>query len=156
MRSRPMHRFDGSFDNRDHDVKEALLNAFNATRGAAYGFRFKNWLDYELHDELLGIATGGQQTMQIVKRYVFGGEECIVPIRKPNSDVELNVNRVFLPSSVDVTTGLISFNANPGDRITVTGTYDVPVMFENDEFSAVINQSDFHTISIQLVEDLSA
>ena len=155
-RSRPVHQFSASFDNRDIDTLAVLIAAFNATRGAAYGFRFRNWMDYELTAEPIGTGTGSEQTVQIGKRYTFGTESVFIPIRKPNSDCIISASGEPIAATVDTATGLATFTALLGETITVTGTYDIPVTFSNDDFSAVMQIRSVSTVDVDLVEDMSA
>lgn len=156
-RSRPLHRFTGSFDRRDEDVVAALLAAHNATYGAAAGFRFKNWLDYEADDEVIGIGTGAVQSLQLVKNYAFGAASNAVMIRKPVAGtVQLQANGADIASTVNTTTGIVTFTAPTGQTVTWSGEFDIPVSFENDEFVAMIETYGASTIQVQLIEDLSA
>lgn len=155
-RSRPLHVFKGSFDRREPGVLAELLNVFNATAGAAYGFRFKNWLDYEATSQPLGLASGSSQTVQLEKQYSFGGQDRSVPIRKPNNDVIIYASGVPISATVNTTTGMATFTATLGQAITWTGTFDVPVHFDSDEFSATIETLGATSIDVSVVEDLSA
>lgn len=154
--SRPQHRFSGSFDRRESEVVEILLNTYNATYGAAYGFRFKNHLDYQVEDEPLPDGTGILQTVQLVRTYTFGGQATSVPIRKPNDDVVITEDGVPISSSVDTSTGIAVFTAAPGAQIAWSGTFDLPVRFETDEFSATMETWNATSVDIQLIEDMSA
>ncbi|MBX9754531.1 MAG: DUF2460 domain-containing protein [Pseudomonadaceae bacterium] len=156
MRSRPLHKFDGSFDGRDEKVLAVLLAAFNATRGAAFGFRFKNWMDYQLQAEAFAVGTGASQIVQLTKAYTFGAQTVLVPIRKPNEGLVIKEGGNVLAATVDTTTGIISFTAPPGSVITASGTFDLPVSFDNDEFGGAIDSLKVYTIDIQLTEDMSA
>ena len=157
QRSRPLHRFSGSFDRREEGVVESLLAAHNATYGAAAGFRFKNWMDYQAFDEVIGTATGAVQSLQLVKNYAFGSASNAVMIRKPVAGtVQLKANGVAILSTTNATTGVVTFTAPAGHEITWSGEFDIPVSFESDEFAAMIETYGISTIQVQLVEDLSA
>jgi uncharacterized protein (TIGR02217 family) len=157
-RDRPLHRFRGSFDRRQEADIQTLLGAFNATAGAAYGFRFKNPLEYQAFDELIGVGTGVEQDLQLVRSYVFGPNTRTVSVRKPNNDVVVRnlETGAVVASSVDTTTGIVTLTAPPGDRLSWTGTFDLPVTFDSDEFVAVIENWDATTVDISLSEDLAA
>jgi len=155
-RSRPLNRFQGSWDRREEDVLDTLIEAFNATAGSAYGFRFKNWMDYRAINQPLGAATGSDQSVQLVKTYPFGTMARTVAIRKPNDDVTILAGGIEIASSVDTTTGIVTFTGNPGDPITWAGTFDIPVIFDSDEFMGTIEETHVHTVSVALSEDLSA
>jgi uncharacterized protein (TIGR02217 family) len=134
-----------------------IAQADAATYGAAAGFRFKNWLDYEAVDEVIGTATGAVQSLQLVKNYVFGSASNAVMIRKPVAGtVQLKANGVAIRSTTNTTTGIVTFTAPAGHEITWSGEFDIPVSFESDEFAAMIETYGISTIQVQLVEDLSA
>jgi uncharacterized protein (TIGR02217 family) len=154
--SRPQHKFSGSFDRREAGIIEVLLSTYNATYGAAYSFRFKNYLDYEATAEALPAGTGVAQSVQLTKSYSFGGQSTLVPIRKPNAGVVITEDGTTIASTVDTTTGIATFTAAPGSVIAWSGTFDVPVRFGNDEFSATMETWNATSVDIQLIEDLSA
>jgi uncharacterized protein (TIGR02217 family) len=156
MRSRPLHRFSGAFDKREESIMRILLETFNATRGAAYGFRFRNPLDYQADGEVVGSADGTSQTLQIKRTHVFGTESVDIPIRKPNSDVKIYEDGTLITATLDITTGMVTFTGTPGSTITWSGTFDIPVFFSDDEFEATIEDWNSVSVEIQLEEDLSA
>ncbi len=51
---------------------QVLLAFFRARRGRAYGFRFKDWSDFQLDRQVIGTTTGSLATFQIAKTYVSG------------------------------------------------------------------------------------
>ena len=155
--ARPQHKFQGSFDRRDRQVLDTLLQTFNATYGAAYGFRFKNWLDYQASGERIAVGTGDPQTAQLTKAYAFGGQSVSIPVRKPvAATVQLFANGAPIASTASGATGTVWFVAPAGHVVTWSGEFDLPVRFENDEFSATIETVETHTVDIRLVEDMSA
>lgn len=151
--TRPQHEFSGSFDRKEKEVVAYLLAVFNACAGAAYAFRFRNYLDYEVMDQLLVTASGLQQSVQLVKTYSWGPISRDVPIRLPD-EVNLMANGVPLAHTVGPG-GVVVFTGLPGDIITWSGTYDLPVRFTSDEFSGTMESFDATTVDVQLIEDLS-
>jgi uncharacterized protein (TIGR02217 family) len=157
MRTRPIHRFSASFDKRDDGVLEAILEAYHATYGAAVGFRFKNWLDYQASDEVIGVGTGATQSLQLTKTMQFGTSVHVIPIKKPVfNTVQLTASNAPIAATINSSTGVATFVAPAGHVVRWSGEYDLPVRFESDEFSAIIDTYNTHTIDMQLVEDLSA
>jgi uncharacterized protein (TIGR02217 family) len=155
--SRPQHRFQGSFDRRDEGVLSTLLESFNGTYGAAYGFRFKNWLDYQATEQQIAVATDGVQTVQLTKTYTFGPQSVVIPIRKPVvPTVQLYADGAPIVASISSSTGLVTFEAGGGAVIAWSGEFDIPVRFETDEFMATIETFGANTIDIALIEDMSA
>lgn len=156
QRSRPLHRFSGSFDRREDAIVDELLNAYHGTYGAAVGFRFKNWLDYQAEQEVIGTAVDGLQSLQLIKTYQFGNSSNAVPIRKPvEGQVQLFADGVEIGSTTNETTGVVTFSATAGQVISWSGEFDLPVSFENDEFVGLIDTYGASTINVQLIEDLS-
>jgi uncharacterized protein (TIGR02217 family) len=49
-----------------------LIAFFQARRGKAYGFRFKDWTDYKATGQLLGTGDDAQTQFQRVKHYPSG------------------------------------------------------------------------------------
>ena len=154
--SRPQHQFRGSFDRRDAAVVAALLDLHNATYGAAIGFRFKNWLDYQATAQPLPAGTGASQTVQLEKVYQFGAQYVPVPIRKPNSDVIITADNTPISATIDTATGMATYTAPLGSVVRWSGTFDLPVRFATDEFVATLETYNAATIEVQLIEDFSA
>lgn len=110
-----------------------VRGAHMASLGSSIPFRFKDWSDYQADGEVIGTGTGVEQTIQLVKSYPFGPISLQRIIKKPVFDlVTLFADDVELSSSVDFTTGLVTFTASPGSVITWSGEFDVPVRFESD------------------------
>lgn len=157
MRSRPLHRFSGSFDLRDDGTLATLIATFNACRGGAYGFRFHNPMDHAVSGESLGVAAGGEETWQLTRTYVFGTESVVVPVRKPIAlGFELTADGVPQATTLDTTTGMVTFTANAGESIAWSGEFDLPVMFSSDEFEGSLETWNATTVEVTLEEDLSA
>lgn len=58
----PRRRYSVPYSNITPTQYSDLLAAFYAARGAANGFRFKDWLDYTCTTEPLGNTPGANQT----------------------------------------------------------------------------------------------
>ena len=113
----------------DHEL---VYNAHMASFGAAIGFRFKDYVDFQATNEVLGTGTGALQTLQLTKTYSFGPLDLVRNIVKPVNAI-LYADGVEIVSSLDTTTGLITFTADLGSEITWTGEFDVPVQFDDDQ-----------------------
>lgn len=146
----------------DMDVLRAF---FYARRGRAYGFRFKDWGDFELAQQEIGATDGSTAAFQIYKTYSSSGTDFDRVITKPvDGTVRVWVNSVEIDEGsgngefeVDLTTGIITL----GSTHVATSTYpvevecefDVPVRFDTDHLDA---SHDFYNVesweSIPLVE----
>jgi uncharacterized protein (TIGR02217 family) len=127
-----------------------LIAFFRARRGRAYGFRFKDWTDYQGLAQVLGTGNGSLKTFQLVKNYVSGGVTESRIIAKPVAGtVKIYRNGVLVTSGVstDTTTGLVTFTTAPGAGVIVTADYefDVPVRFDTDQMNVTIETYDLGT-----------
>jgi len=137
---------------------QALLDFFYGRKGRAYGFRFKDWTDYQGTTEAIGTADGAEQHYQLVKVYTSGGTTYTRNIFKPVSgSVHVFFGGVEQGSgwSVSTTTGVITFTSPPtvGTVITATFDYDVPVRFDVDQLSMSLDEYGINSaLDIRLVE----
>jgi uncharacterized protein (TIGR02217 family) len=130
-------------DLQDHDksdmdtVRAFFLNA----RGRARGFRFKDWHDYSMTDELIGTGDGVTRVFNIIKNYGSGDLAYQRRIYKPiDGTLTVKVNGTPVSATISYTAGTVTFSVpnTPAvaDLITVTCEFDVPVRFDTDELSA--------------------
>lgn len=139
------HRYEASHGVRDKADMALLRAFFYNMRGRAYGFRFKDWSDYELIVETVGTGTGVLAAFPLYKTYATGAYSYVRRIYKPiAAGFVVAVNGVTqTPTThytLDTTTGIITFDpaaipAN-GHAVTVTCEFDVPVRFDIDQMSA--------------------
>lgn len=119
---------------------DAVQAFFRARFGKAYGFRFKDWADYQAVGQNLGTGNGTQTAFQLTKTYTSGGNSYAREIKKPVSGtVKIYLNAVLQGSgyTVDLTTGVVTFTAAPGAGIIVSADFDfdVPARFDTDQLS---------------------
>ena len=136
-----------------------LLAFFRSRRGKAYGFRFKDWLDFTGRREMIGVGDGKTITFQLIKTYIDdAGYTEVRKIRKPVAGTV----RVYLDGaeqtdgcSVNYTTGIVTFAATPDTEVIITADYefDVPVRFDTDHCPLSIKEWDIYSWdNIPLVE----
>lgn len=138
---------------------EALLDFFHARYGRAYGFRFKDWGDYQLPrwyatpGDLFALPTlfttnGTAQTFQLTKAYGDTAASYVRLIQKPvvgtlhlyNNGVPMVEGTGF---SCDYTTGIVTllqsavYNAT-GHLITGSCEFDVPARFDTDDCKVMV------------------
>lgn len=146
-----------------HGVKnenqmKRLLAFFRARRGKAYGFRFKDWLDYNGTGEIIGVGDGTTTAFQLIKTYTDdAGYTEVRKIRKPVADtVKVYIDTVRQTAlSVNVTTGIITFTVAPAQNAVITADYefDVPVRFDTDHCPQSIKEWDLYSWdNIPLIE----
>jgi uncharacterized protein (TIGR02217 family) len=140
----------------DADLTDGLnriITFFYARRGRAYSFRFKDWSDYQMNKQVIGIGNGTEDEFQIFKRYTSGGINFDRIIALPIfSTVQVWVNGVLKTVSVDytvgLTTGLILFTAPVTNThaVEVACEFDVHVRFDTDDLD--ISMSTFQAGAI--------
>lgn len=146
-----------------HGVKtraqlDALIAFFRARKGRAYGFRFKDWSDFQATGQALGTGDGSRTAFQLVKTYTSGGVSEARIIRKPVAgSVQVYVNGVLAASgvTVDTASGLVTFTTAPasGALISADFEFDVPVRFDTDTLSASLDAYGVQSwLDIPLVE----
>lgn len=157
-RSLPLFLYNAPYQAIDPDDRGVVVAAFHACLGGLHGFRFKDWGDYELDAEVLGTAVGGAgETMQLIKTYSLGGTDLVRTIKKPvTGTIQLYENGTPLASTIDTTTGIVTFTSTAGQVITADVEFDVPVMFANDSMEFNYINYAHHSVDIDLMEDLKA
>lgn len=121
----------------------ALIAFFRARKGRAYGFRFKDWTDYQAFAQPIGIGDGATRTFQLAKLYASGGEIETRLIAKPVSGtVKIYRDGVAAASgwTVNTATGLVTFTTAPalGVQVTADFEFDAPVRFDSDQMDLTI------------------
>ncbi len=137
---------------------DEVITFFRNVRGAGYGFRFKDWTDYQIDNQYLGLGDGVTKEFQLIKSYRVSDN--IVYYRKITKPV-ISTVRVFINDieskdfNIDLTTGLITLNTVPeiDSIIKANFEFDVPVRFENDIMEITMNSINSGNIKdITLIE----
>jgi uncharacterized protein (TIGR02217 family) len=160
--SRSRAQYDASDAIKTKDDMDVILAFFYSMMGKAYAFRYKDWADFQLINQQIGVGDGTTAVFQFIKTYSdpLNLQTFVRPIKKPvvGSVGTCYLSGVPLTSGivVDYTTGLMTFVTPPPLHATVVVGYaefDVPVRFDTD--MADIRQ-DFYQVesweSIKLVE----
>ena len=139
-----------------------LINFFRGVRGAATGFRFKDWSDYQGINQLIGVGNGGEREFQLQKTYTINDQSSTRKIKKPVSGkttISVSGTPVIRDVSVDTTTGIVTFASPPIGNITASFEFDVPVRFEQDKFDHRFDAADpstgealFYVSTLSVVE----
>ena len=123
-----------------------LISFFRAHKGRAIGFRYKDWCDYSVNQQIIAdFADGQEKVFQLIKSYKVGDllEERI--INKPVADtIKIYFgDKIVRKDSymLDSTTGKIIFVQPPikGAAIRASFEFDVPVRFDVDRLESVID-----------------
>jgi uncharacterized protein (TIGR02217 family) len=118
----------------EEDVR-TLAAFFRARRGPAQAFRFRDPLDAEGVDQLLGTGDGVRTDFALVKIYGSGGEALARRITRPiPGSVAVTVNGSATSGWTLAGGGVVSFAAPPatGTMVRASFTFDVPVRFAED------------------------
>lgn len=165
----PLHSWDVGFLLKEQPEFYNVRRFFNACRGRAHPFRFKDWEDFKscavyatngFADQSLGAATAGQTAFQLVKSYAQDDYETFSDVTKPiGSTVRIGVNGVEVTSgwTVDETTGIITRGSalSGGEVITWGGQFYRKARFDTDKWPGVAEGFDIGSVQLPIVELLS-
>jgi uncharacterized protein (TIGR02217 family) len=130
-------KFDISYGISSEEEFMAVVNFFYARMGRARGFRFKDWTDYKVSNQYIGVGDGTRTKWQLFRRYSSGGVNYDRKIICPVS----GSSTVYVDGSPVSHTFYASFE------------FDVPVRFDSDELPVNISVFNAAAIgSIELVE----
>lgn len=132
---------------------QVIRNFFRVCKGQAYGFRFRDWTDYQ--DEGQGVigpllpnystpvtptgAASGQPQYQMYKKYVLSSLSDYKPIQKPLTSSFFRNGTLLVPGaspgqySVDTTTGIMTMVADSSEPASAwaagsTTSFTVPTV----------------------------
>lgn len=128
-----------------------LLAFFHARQGRAFGFRFKDFSDFELPRQAIGTTNGSMASFAIFKRYSSGGVNHDRLITRPASGtvrcwqnaVERSLGAGATQFQVNLATGVITLGATlaatTGQAVEVQCEFDVPCRFDTDDMSVAMS-----------------
>lgn len=137
---------------------DAVIEFFYAHRGQAVGFRFKDWTDYSVTNQTVGVGDGVLTDFQAVKVYNEAGN---ITYTRPLTKLVTGTVKVYLDAvetvlfTVDVNTGIITMTSPPGGGVVVSidCEFDVPVRFAVDKLDITALTADAgHIGSIPIIE----
>lgn len=129
-------KFDVSYGIQHEDDYAEVRDFFYARMGRARGFLFKDWTDYKARNQLIGIGDGVTTKFQLVKNYTSVVSYVRTILAPVSGTVTGYVNGVPATTSVNTSTGELTFSVAPANTALVTASFDfdVPVRFDTDEF----------------------
>jgi len=160
-------RYDVAYGIRRADDLAAVVAFFEARNGRLHGFRFKDWGDHKSclpsgtpspTDQAIGTGDGATTAFQLVKRYASGSQLWVRTITKPVAGtvgIALDGAEQLGGWSVDMTTGVVTFDSAPAEGVAVTAgfAFDVPVRFDTDALDVTLDLERLGSItSIPLLE----
>lgn len=143
--------YDVSHGIKNQNQMDELTAFFYARRGRAYGFRFKDFNDYRIKQQLIGIGDGTKTEFQIIKTYTDTNDvtaQSFSFTRKLFKIAWDTIAGVTMGAAVQVQgtdytvnhdTGIITFTTAPLDSAEVrigAGEFHVPVRFDTDHLDA--------------------
>lgn len=165
--SLPLYKWDISYGIMTPADFNAVRDVFIGARGAAYGFRFKDWSDYEIPTivNIIGEGDGVETEFQIYKIYTNTVRTLSRKITRPVNNGSIEVQVAATPYvegggggtgyTVDYSTGIITFNTAPTSLAAIycKCEFDVPVHFVSDEFAIQLEWAEAGTVpSLQIEE----
>lgn len=146
-------KFDISTGIRTREQMAEVIAFFRARRGRAYGFRFRDWNDFEATGEALA-STADPLVWQLRKQYVSGPSAEQRAITKPEiGTVVVRVDGDPVAVTVDHLTGLVTFPTALAAQPYADFSFDVPVRFDADHLPVTAVAYHIQQVSsIQLVE----
>lgn len=130
----------------------AIITFFRLHKGQAIGFRFKDWTDYKVKNQLIGMSDPSKLKYQLIKSYLLGKQSDLRAITKPvPGSVRVLVGGRHHDYDVDYDTGFITFKKPPPIALEIRADFefDVPVRFDTDELKVAATEG---AIDISLVE----
>lgn len=161
----PLRKWSFSFGMDYREKYTEILNFFTTVRGRAYGFRFRDWSDFELDNEFIGVGDGTTRVYNLIKSYSFGGlNQLIRQIKKPVADgFVVTVDDIVqdYPSdyTVDFDTGVLTFKSglstpDVGEVIRVSCKFDIPVRFDQDTLNIQLEYYKTGSVSTISIKEL--
>lgn len=143
---------------KDKNDAHTLLAFFRARRGKAFGFRFKDWSDYQATGEQIGTGDNSTTTFQLVKVY----DDSLIQTTRNITRPVANTTKIYFDSveqltgwTVDTTTGIVTFDTAPSTNVAITADFefDIPARFDTDKLRINIQGFDaFVGEAINIVE----
>ncbi len=137
----------------------AILALWRGHFGSLYPFRFRDWGDYTVSEELFGTGDGSTTQFQLVKTYdpsqiLLGTPGTFFYVRSitlVSSAPSIFIDGALKTVVTDYTisgSGLVTFATAPANtkELTWTGEFDVPVRFDTDQLPVVLNEADLASI----------
>lgn len=143
--SDPLRAFETGYAHRSTETLEDEITSFvYEMKGSFYGFRAKDWSDYQCTNEQIATGNGTDYYFRMQKSYGDVLRRILKPI---GFKAQVFVNSV--PAGVDdffidEKNGVVVFRDPPtsGDVITWSGEFDVPVRFDEDAVALIMRYKD--------------
>ena len=143
--SMPRYSWTATVPYGDQDTFDELLDFFHARSGKLYAFRFQDPADNTATNQLL-YNDPDVGSYRLAKNYAAG---TVAFVRKITRPVLGTVTFNDGSHTIDYTTGIVT---GASGTTTWSGSFDVPVRFDDDAFTLTMEAVDVGTAAIKLIE----
>lgn len=150
------HEYSASFGDIKDDARDYIIAVFHACRGRRHSFKFKDWNDYTIVDQVIEVLPGTTDPIQLYKTYAPFGPPWVTvrPIQAFASATITDENDDEVPGTLDLTTGIFTpVGAWGSGEYILNAEFYVWVRFDADYNSMQINSWRANTTKVDLVED---
>ena len=153
------NRYNVAYGVQSQSQLDVLVAFFRARKGKAYGFRFKDWGDYQALNQQIGVGDGDEVNFQLVRNYESGVNSESRMISKPvENTVSVYIDDVLQASgwTLEANTGIITFDTAPDVAAIIKADFefDVPVRFDTDRLSVTLEDYGTYSLSEVLLVEL--
>lgn len=154
----------------DQTEIDAIKAFFRARKGKARGFRFKDWIDYQITAGNIGTGNGANRVFQARKQYTSSVTYSRTITKIVSATYSVFVDGVLKVEganpggdyTIDVNTGIVTFNTGKAPAsskaVTLTCEFDVPVRFDVDKLDITVtegNNYEIQNLPIVEIRDIS-
>lgn len=133
-----------------------FVDLFHAAGGAFESFLFEHWQDNQGLAQALGTGDGATVDFQLYRVYTRGATTRRRKITRPKAGSVVGYkNGMIAPTSVNITTGILTFATAPLNGVAVTADFNfyLPVRFQDDELEfTALNRDLDQPVNVVLVE----
>lgn len=152
----PLREFTFQYNARQKTrVEDEILDFIMETRGSLYGFRVRDWSDYQATNELVATGDGTTYYFPLYKHYGSYARRIAKPLDDGFS-VTVDGAAPATDAFPDIVNGYVVFVTPPANGATIrwSGTFDVPVRFENDTVDIISHTDEIASVgTITVVEE---
>ena len=151
----PLHRYRANYATLTAEEQAAMLDAIWVAEGQAYSFRFRDYNDWSVEDQVLGVGDGGSDPIQLVKSYTKGDRTKVREITLAYG-VTMTADGVpFADFTLDELSGIVTPTGTwpDGEILKWSGRFDVCVRFASDYSPMSAPANRIRELMIELVEE---
>lgn len=155
LREYPLHRYSADYAAMSDEERAQIRDALWVAMGSCNRFRFRDWNDWKVENQALGVGDGTATPIQLFKDYHFGPYTKRRPIRLPYSIAMTADGAPFTDMVVDPLTGIATPDTEwpEGAVLAYSCRFDVRVRFQDDYVELVAEAPNITTSNVVLVEE---